>query len=208
VTVSVFILSGPQLKATVTLEGPFAGPEVDSGRDLHAKIIEYTNGKNNHNPDGRGHLSFTEEVDFEHLNEDGSSSSSSSLHGAGDLEDDDEIKKPILPDDPDAEKKRRERRDKQRKKFLDQKQKQEERRLELQRKIRNEGDPFLHTAKAPAAGWYRFCVHSAWNQASDVTISLYIRLYCTGVVGGHLDDAVTWESKYHDNDQFAPVVAT
>jgi hypothetical protein len=158
VTLSVFVLSGPQLKASVSLEGPLAGPDVDSGPDLHSKIIEFTNGEK-----PKIHLFFTEEVDFEHLNDVVEDT-------LPDRDDDDLNKQPILPDDPDAEIKRMERRERQRKKFLDKKQRKEERRLEQLKRVRQEGEPFVHTAKAPVAGWYRVCVHSNWNQASSANM--------------------------------------
>jgi hypothetical protein len=159
VTLSVFILSGPQLKAKVSLEGPFANLDVSTGPELHAKVIEYTNSDKSQKDNT---LFFTEDIDFEHLND--------IIEEDGILEsdDDDLLKQPILPDDPEADKKRLERRERQRKKFLDQKQRKEERRLGQLRRVREEGEPFIYTAKAPVSGWYRVCVHSNWNQASVV----------------------------------------
>lgn len=152
VTLSVFVLTGAQLKASVSLEGPLADPEVDTGLELHQNIIDFTKGNKSKN-----RIDFSEVVDFEHLNEE-------IVTDDGIIEDDDELKQPISPDDPDADQKRRERREKQRKKFLEQKQKREERKMQQLRKVRQDGDPFVHTIKAPVAGWYRACVHSTWNQ--------------------------------------------
>lgn len=157
-TLSVFILSGSQLKAAVSLEGPLAGLEVDTGPDLHAKIIEYTNGEKPQN-----HLHFNEMVDFEHLND-----LFPPEESVNERDDDDLVKQPILPDDPQADIKRMERRARQRKKFLDKKQQLEERKLSLLKRIRQDGEPFVHTAVAPVAGWYRVCVHSTSNQASMI----------------------------------------
>lgn len=156
-TLSVFVLSGPQLKASVSLEGPFAGLDVESGPDLHAKIIEFTNGEKS-----KKLLFVMEDVDFEHLNE-------ILDDDTADTHDDGLMREPILGDDPDAEMKRMERRAKQRKRYLDNKQRKEERKLAQLKKVRQEGEPFIYTAKAPVAGWYRVCVHSNWNQASLVT---------------------------------------
>lgn len=155
VTLSVFVLSGSQLKASVSLEGPLADASVDSGVELHAKIIEYTNGQNKPPADQR--IDFSEVVDFEHLNE-------SIPNDDRPVPDDDELKTPIDPDDPDLDAKRRERREKQRVKFLEQKEKREARKLAQVQKVRQDGEPFVHTIKAPVAGWYRACVTSSWNQ--------------------------------------------
>ncbi len=81
------------------MEGPLAGLEVDSGPDLHAKIIEFTNGEK-----PKTHLFFAEDVDFEHLND--------VLEDTlPDRDDDDLNKLPILLNDPDAEINRMERRE-------------------------------------------------------------------------------------------------
>jgi emp24/gp25L/p24 family/GOLD len=150
---SVFVLSGSQLKASVSLEGPLADLSVDTGAELHGKIIEFTSGQK-----PKELIDFSEVVDFEHLNE------AIPNDDTPPTMEDDELKQPISPDDPDADAKRRERREKQRKKFLEQKQKREQRKLAQVQKVRQDGEPFVHTVKAPVAGWYRACVHSTWNQ--------------------------------------------
>jgi len=62
-TLSVFILSGPSLKATVNLEGPIAGPQVTSGLELFQKAQEFAKVIE----DEKNHISSTHTVDFEHL---------------------------------------------------------------------------------------------------------------------------------------------
>ena len=160
---SVFVLSGSQLKATVTLEGPTADSSVDNGIDLHASIVDYTTGKGN-KPPPSDRIDFSEVVDFEHLNQMIVGNDDEGLAGGGDSMVDDELKQPIDPNDPDVDGKRRERREKQRAKFLEQKQKREQRKLAQVKQIRQDGEPFVYTTKAPTAGWYRACVHSTWNQ--------------------------------------------
>jgi hypothetical protein len=155
VTISVFVLSGSQLKATVSLEGPFAQPDVDSGVELHTHLTEFENGRK-----PNGHLSFSQVVDFEHLNEDIPDDDEARQ------ENDDILKTPIDPNDPDADKKRRERRERQRQKFLEEKQKREERKMAQLKKVRQDGEPFVYTTKVPITGWYRMCVTSSWNQVS------------------------------------------
>lgn len=148
---SVFILSGTALKATAKLEGPVASLDISSGIDLNEAVEKFNNGKK------EGSLAVNELVDFEHLNE--------SL----DEEDDDEEEEeetPIDSEDPDGEEKKKARRQKQREKFLDVKRKRERRRIAHQKKIRQDGDPFVYTEKAPEAGWYRVCVEGTWHQVS------------------------------------------
>lgn len=157
VTVSVFILSGSQLKATYSLEGPIADLGVDSGLELYtnANAFSSSGGRNN-----KRALSVSREVDFEHLNE---------IDDDDDDDDDDdntddEYSKPIDKDDPGADKKRRERREHQRQKFLELKKKREGKKLAQLKKVRQDGEPILYTTKAPESGWYRMCVTSNWNQ--------------------------------------------
>lgn len=155
VTVSVFILSGSQLKATYSLEGPIADLGVDSGLELYTNGMAFSsNGRRDHNRA----LSVSREVDFEHLNE---------IDDDDDDDDDntdDEYSKPIDKDDPDADKKRRGRREHQRRKFLELKKQREEKKLAQLRKVRQDGEPILYTRKVPESGWYRMCVTSNWNQ--------------------------------------------
>jgi hypothetical protein len=155
VTISVFILSGPSLKATVSLDGPIAPPEVDSGLDLHNAAEDYPN-----KPKGADtHLTFSSVVDFEHLN--------IPLDVEEDDDDDvhDEVKK-IDPNDPEAVELRRKQREKSREIFLAAKEKRDQKKLLQVRKIREDGEPFQYTAKAPSAGWYRTCVQGTWYQVS------------------------------------------
>lgn len=150
VTLSAFILSGSSLKATLTFDGPIAEATVDSGMELFTASEGF-------NSNGEGFITHSEVMDFEHL------------APAPDEDEDDEAPKdddegPLDPNDPDIAEKRKARREKQRKKFMDAKAKREQRKLELQKKIRQDGDPILFTTKAPSAGWYRMCVQATWYQ--------------------------------------------
>ena len=147
---SVFILSGPALRATVSLDGPLAPPTVDSGKEL-LDAGEKFKVKSDE-------IGYTKVVDFEHL------------HDEDDDDDDDveeEEPEAISPDDPDATEKRRERREKQRQAFIEAKKKREEKRLLQQKKVRDDGEPFVYTAVAPRDGWYRVCVQGTWYQVSS-----------------------------------------
>jgi len=156
VTVSVFILSGSQLKATYSLDGPLAGLDVDSGLELYNKAQQFSPRSNNPKQ-----LLVSATVDFEHLNDELDDDDDDMIDDDDNAYDDDE---PIDPNDPEADKKRRERRERQRQRFLDLKKKREAKRVAMLKKIRQDGEPVLNTKKAPAAGWYRMCVTSSWNQ--------------------------------------------
>mmetsp|Transcript_25135 Transcript_25135/g.55117 ORF Transcript_25135/g.55117 Transcript_25135/m.55117 type:complete len:335 (+) Transcript_25135:184-1188(+) len=158
VTVSVFILSGSQLRATYSLEGPIASLEVDSGLELYDKAQEYSNDKRKR----KHHLSISKEVDFEHLNDE--------IDDDDDDDDDDAVDDdhhdddgPIDPEDPNADDKRRKRRERQRQRFLNLKKKRESKKLKQLKQIRQDGEPIMHTQKAPRDGWYRMCVTASWN---------------------------------------------
>lgn len=142
---SVFILSGSEMKATARLEGPFAPESVDDPEELYRLEQSF---KSQTAP-----LNLNEVVDFEHMNE--SEDEEEELS-----EDEDNID----PDDPDANEKKRERRQRQREKFLEVKRKKEQKRILQHKRIRKDGEPFILTTKAPEAGWYRACVEGTWNQ--------------------------------------------
>lgn len=155
------------MKATVTLEGPFAHADLEGGVNIYKKAQEFENGNK-----PNGHLSFSQIVDFEHLNADIPDDDES-----GDENNDDILKTPIDPDDPEADQKRRQRRERQRQKFLEEKQKREERKMAQLKKVRQDGEPFVHTIKSTRPGWYRMCVTSSWAQ-----VSLVVDIECC--VGG------------------------
>lgn len=157
VTVSVFILSGSQLKATYTLEGPIAELDVESGLELYAAGDEFEPDKRRR----KSQLAISQEVDFEHLMDEVLDDDDHYDDDDDHLHNDDE---PIRPDDPNADEKRRERRERQRAKFLELKKKREAKKMAMLKKIRQDGEPLLNTQKAPQAGWYRMCVISNWNQ--------------------------------------------
>lgn len=162
VTASIFVLSGEELKATISLDGPVAPLEADSGNALQKAIDEFDSGKNRGDEDKI--INIEETVDFEHLNVKGEYEE--------DEEDDDEMKrakdKDLTPSD------RKKIKDRQRKKILVKRQKQEQQRLHQHRKVREEGQPLQTTVKAPAAGWYRFCVTGTWHQVGTTIIIILI----------------------------------
>ena len=103
-------------------------------------------------------VSHSEVVDFEHLKPE--------IDDDDDDDDDDHVEQKIDPDDPEADKKRKEQRDRRRDKFLAAKKKRDQRRAMEQKKIREDGDPYLVTIYAPSEGWYRVCVTATSYQVS------------------------------------------
>lgn len=141
---SVFILSGPELKAMATLEGPVAPADVDSGTALLEATEKFRRGE-------RFGEHTTEEsvVDFEHL------------QASFESEEDEEEEE--IPENEDATG-RRERIQRQREKARARRQREQQRQEATQQKIRSAGEPFQTTIKAKSAGWYRACVRGTWYQ--------------------------------------------
>lgn len=146
-TISLFVLSGAELVATVQFDGPLGSnpeQEIESGVSLQKAIKEYDNGKRH----GKI-ISMVETVDFEHLNV-------GNVDGGGIEVDEDEA--PITAPEDETSDQRRERRAKERKKALEARQHKEKSKMKQRKKIREEGEPFQKTMKALVKGWYRMCV--------------------------------------------------
>ena len=163
-TLSVFVLSGPELKGTVMFQGPLAPSSVDTAEGLQAAVTAYTG------PKGDG-IDFTEVVDFEHLKPELDE----------DDDDDDDTVEEIDPSDPDADEKRKKQRERRREKFMAAKKKRDEQRALQQQKIREDGEPFVKTFKAPSSGWYRVCVHASSYQVrykyeeTDLSLGCFVK---------------------------------
>lgn len=173
ITMSVFILSGAELKATARLEGPFAPANVNDPEELY-RFDQNFNVRN-------ALLQVNEMVDFEHMNENDDDEESLS-----------EDEEPIDPDDPDANEKKRARRQRQREKFLEVKRKKEQKRILQHKRIRKDGDPFIYSTRAPKAGWYRACVEGTWHQ-----VMAEFELRKESRLGGMDEEGhvITWEMK-------------
>jgi hypothetical protein len=149
-TLSLFVLSGAELVATMRFDGPLGSnpeQEIDSGISLQKAIKEFDN--------SGGHdaniVSMATTVDFEHLN-------LGSVDGGGLEVDEDEA--PIAVPEDETANQRRERRAKERKKALEARQHKEKSKIKQKKKIRDEGEPFQKTMKANVKGWYRMCVEA------------------------------------------------
>lgn len=149
-TMSVFVLSGSELKATAIMEGPVAPPTANTAKELQDAIDKFRN------DDHYGKfISTTEVVDFEHLKPEVFDDDDD------DYEDDD--------DDDDAESSdeaKRRKRDIRMKRAREARQKRERQRREREKDVRSEGEPFQKTLQAKAPGWYRLCVRGTWYQVS------------------------------------------
>jgi hypothetical protein len=147
-TMSLFVLSGAELVATVHFDGPMGSKpeeEIDSGKSLQKAIEDFDRGQRH----GTKILAMAETVDFEHLN----------VGSRGGMEVDEDETPITAPEDETADQ-RRERRAKERKKALEARQHREHSKIKQKKKIREEGEPFQRTMKALSKGWYRFCVEA------------------------------------------------
>lgn len=187
---SVFILAGNELKATIQFEGPLPegdeGP-INSGTALQTAIRKLDQGY--HDKDA---LSISEIVDFEHLN---LGIEEEDLDEVADFNEEETIEQ------------RRERRAAQRKKALEARQRRDQRKIKQRQKVQEEGEPFQKTVKARSAGWYRYCVKGTWHQ---VTAEMDLRK--ESEMGGISENGHVWtmqekamqdEEKYMDEDTAA-----
>ena len=168
VTLSVFVLSGPELKGTVVFEGPLAPSSIDTAEALQSAANNFAGNKG-----ADEGIDFKEIVDFEHLKPEIDD----------DDDDDDDTVEDIDPNDPDSDEKRKKQRERRREKFMAAKRKRDEQRALQQKKIREDGEPFVKTFKAPSSGWYRLCVHASsyqvrqGDQVYTLSVSLLILLW-------------------------------
>lgn len=164
-TMSAIILAGASLKGTLTFDGPIAGSSVHSGLEL------FTSSEKFHSK-GEGFIRYSQVIDFEHLAPEADEDEDDANEDVDNTDDDG----PLDPNHPDIAQKRKERREKQRKKFLEAKKKRDQRKLEVQNKIRQDGEPVIYTTKAPSAGWYRMCVHATWYQVRIILHCNFLKM--------------------------------
>ncbi|GKY96161.1 hypothetical protein MPSEU_000576100 [Mayamaea pseudoterrestris] len=155
VTLSAFILNGPELRATVAFDGPVAPADITSGAQLKEHLDQFDRGNSVHQKQNDGKLVlFSDAIDFEHLN-------------MGDFElmedDDDYMEDENSSSDPEATARKRAQ---QRKRSLEKRQHKDHQLHKQQRKVREEGVAFQKTFKVQAAGWYRFCIKATWYQVT------------------------------------------
>lgn len=162
-------MEGSQLKATLVLEGPFAGSNVETTKDLVAAEHRFAIDKYRWTK----HTIYRETVDFEHIQvyiEDDDDDEEESYE-----DDDDDDHVPEGEDIEITKKRIQERRNRRaaarrraqavrRKKM----QQENERRKQLAEKIKQEGEPHQKTVQAKAEGWYRACIAASFDRVSVV----------------------------------------
>ena len=166
---SVFILSGAELRATMNLEGPIAPMSINSGAELQQAIDTFASAI-----DHTDYSIVQEVVDFEHIQ----------IQAVTEEDDDDDFHAVETGDDgvPEGEdvnseaflakqEQRRQQAQLARTRAREARRKRDQMREETQRKVRDEGEPFQRTLKAKADGWYRACVRGTWYQVRCVNSS-------------------------------------
>jgi hypothetical protein len=191
VTISAFILSGPELRATVSFDGPVASSDISSGVGLREQLDQFDKGNSpyQHRNDGTIVL-FSDTIDFEHLN-------LKDFQGDDDTFDEGEDSS----SDPEATAHRRAQ---HRKRTLEKQQHRESQLHKQHRKVRDEGVAFHKTFKVQLPGWYRFCIKATWYQ---VTAEIDLRkesefggLNEHGHVWTYEEKAMAEEDKLMDED--------
>lgn len=148
---SVFVLAGNSLRATMEIHGPMGEGMIRTGMELQEAMDAFDKGKRF----STSSVEFSTVVNFEHLN----------LGELGSLEDEEAaaaIPSDVKPDETADE--RRARRAEERRKILETRQRKEMLAKHQKERVRKDGEPFHKTIQASAAGWYRFCLKATWNQ--------------------------------------------
>jgi len=187
ITFAVIVLSGSELKASITFDGPMVEEE-----DVSAKEIWETSESYRYDPAKKDHLIvFGSMVDFEHLNP---------IKNKEVREDEEEE----VADENESIAEKRARRARDRKRALEKRQQEQEDLMNQRKHVREEGDPFQKTYKAKANGWYRFCVTASWH-AVDVEVDLRREKELGGVgPNGHVytleEKTLAEEENYMEED--------
>ena len=171
-TISVFILSGAELRATMTLEGPIAPLSITSGAELQHAMDKFTGHE-------YGEYSIVQDVvDFEHLQ----------TREMAESDDDDDPQlyhrdpsvDDVVGEDVNSEAFKAKIEEKNRISELarararEHKRKREKMREDIARKVRDEGEPAQRTLKAKAEGWYRACVKGTWYQVRLPNVGFFV----------------------------------
>jgi len=172
ITVSIFILSGAELKGGLSLEGPLSrnsGDDLSSGVELQ----QITDSYDHHGSGNRLFRNIIEDVNFERmLSNEAAGSYDDDDDGYGRADDDDlnlwlqEDDEHMDDDEILAEKRRsqmlqrRKRAMEARKRALEARHRREERMKA--NNIVKDGEPIQRTIKADLSGWYRACLRGSW----------------------------------------------
>ncbi|KAL7578329.1 hypothetical protein ACA910_012736 [Epithemia clementina (nom. ined.)] len=159
-TVSTFILGGSQLQAHVTVDGPVAPPEANTGLAIIEAAHKYDGGEHYGEP-----TTFEFHPDFENFN----NMDDDSVVDQDEEEDEEDEEQPKEGETPEEQ---RARRAKERRKALEARQREERVKQIQKKKIRNEGKPIQKTFNAKADGWYQFCVEA---HVAKITVEIDFR---------------------------------
>jgi len=187
ITFAVIVLSGAELKASITFDGPMMEEENLSAKELWDASESYR-----YNPAKKDELVvFGSMVDFEHLNP---------IKNKEVKEEEEEE----VADENESIAEKRARRARERKKALEKRQQEQEDLMNQRKHVREEGEPFQKTYQAKANGWYRFCVTASW-QAVDVEVDLRREKELGGVgPSGHVytleEKTLAEEENYMEED--------
>ena len=175
VTVSIFILSGAELKGGLLLEGPLSPDNITSGVDLQAMIDHH----DHHRTTGRGFQKIEEDINFERILSDSATDEAYNMEDdeGGSGEDDDENLWKQMDDDKLTEEEiQRRATERKRHAQIARKRAFEARRKRAERMRANnvvsDGEPIQRTLMAKSRGWYRACVKGNWYQ---ITAELEMR---------------------------------
>ena len=167
VTLSLFILSGAELKGGLLLEGPIAPENVTSGVELQAMVA-----KHDHHAGAvlERFEKIEEDVNFEHLLPEPSDDM-----GTPD-DDDDNLWKQMDDDNMSEDEMKRRMEERKKRAQIARKRALEARRKRAERmrvnNILKDGEPVQRTLIATSSGWYRACVKGNWYQ---ITAELEMR---------------------------------
>jgi len=165
-TVSAFILSGPELKAEVQFQGPLGTAETSD--ELAEAIAKFDREDHSAAVHEEKMILFSSVVDFEHLSlgeyDEGGSEEEEEDDDAA--EDDEKSNEDGEGKDAHSAEALKHRRLMDRKQALEARYRREQHHLKQKKFVREEGEAFQKTFKAPVEGWYRFCVRATWYQVT------------------------------------------
>jgi hypothetical protein len=199
VTISLFILSGAELKGGLLLEGPVALSNATSGADVLDMVDIHEKGRLKWGP----YIKIEEDVNFEQVIPDFSSEDTVRD------DDDDNLWKQMDDDKLSTEEIARRLEERKKHAQLARQRAMEARRSRVERirqkGIRVDGEPVQRTLTAESTGWYRACVKGNWYQ---ITAELEMRKESdlggidpdTGHVISYATKEEDEENKYLDED--------
>jgi emp24/gp25L/p24 family/GOLD len=204
VTVSIFILSGAELKGGLLLEGPLSPDNITSGRELQAMIDLH-----DHHKSGRTFQKIEEDINFERILPGSAEEEAFNPDDEGGEDDDANLWKQMDDDKLTEEEIQRRTTERKRHAQIARKRALEARRKRAERMRANnvvsDGEPIQRTLMAKSRGWYRACVKGNWYQ---ITAELEMRKESdlggadslTGHVLTHAEKEDMEENKFLEED--------